>query len=110
MKCIDGNKYISKDERVANLSDNGFSQTVAARSGVASVAEVELPNPIRLRPYRTFLEINQPESLFVVRARQGKPLPEFSVHLADAGLWKLMAIEAIKDFFKAQEVDLPIIG
>ena len=64
----------------------------------------------RLRPYRTFLEINQPESFFVVRARQGKPLPEFSVHLADAGLWKLMAIEAIKDFFKAQEVDLPIIG
>ena len=99
-----------KDERVANLSDDGFSQTVAARSGIASVAEVELPNPVKLRHYRTFLEIDQPESLFVVRARQGKPLPEFSIHLADAGLWKLMAIQSIKEYFKAQGIELPIIG
>ena len=33
------------------------------------------------------IEIEQPESSFILRMRKGKPLPEFALFLADGGLW-----------------------
>jgi hypothetical protein len=106
-------KVIGKtmDVTAAELTDDGYSQSVAVKSGVASAAEVQLPNPVVLQPYRTFLEIEQPESIFIVRTRKGaKGAPEFSLFLADGGLWKLRAIASIKEFFKKEGVGLPIIG
>ena len=99
-----------QDASAVHCTDDGISQAVAVKSGIASSAEVKLPNPVVLLPFRTFLEINQPESNFILRMRKRNSAPEFAFFVADGGLWKLMAIEAIKDFFKAQEVDLPIIG
>jgi hypothetical protein len=77
------------------------------KSGIASVAEMPLPNPIALQPFRTFIEIEQPESIFVVRAHKG---PEFSLFLADGGLWKLKAIQSIKEYFRNNNVSLPVVG
>ena len=36
----------------ANSNDDGFSQSVAVRSGIASLSEVRLPNPVVLCPFR----------------------------------------------------------
>jgi len=99
-----------QDASSAHSTDDGISQSVAVRSGIASCSEVNLPNPVVLQPFRTFLEIDQPASNFILRMRKNKGGPEFAFFVADGGLWKLMAIQAIKDFFKAQGVDLPIIG
>ena len=35
------------------------------------LADVIVPNPVKLRPYRTFAEIEQPESSYVFRIKDG---------------------------------------
>lgn len=37
-----------KDENVKNVADDGFSQQVTARAGIATVENVEVKNPVRL--------------------------------------------------------------
>ena len=44
-----------KEENVRKANDDGVSQSVTVQSGVANVAEVKVPNPVELSPYRTFL-------------------------------------------------------
>ncbi|MGG1613494.1 hypothetical protein [Paenibacillus phoenicis] len=82
-----------KDEKVVNYGDNGTSQQVTAKVGVATVENVPLPNPVRLKPFRTFVEIEQPESEFVFRMKDG---PSAAIFEADGGEWKLRAIQEIK--------------
>lgn len=84
-----------KEEMVNNYGDDGVSQSVVAKAGVASVANVEVPNPVSLKPYRTFAEVMQPESDFVFRMKDG---PRCAIFEADGGVWKNLAIENIKDY------------
>jgi len=58
-------------ESASSLTDNGVSQSVTARVGIATSAQVDVPSPCRLRPVRTFREIDQPEGVFVFRMRKG---------------------------------------
>ncbi|MGI2748397.1 hypothetical protein ACRS52_06475 [Bacillus cytotoxicus] len=83
------------EENVKTYGDDGVSQSVVAKSGVATVAEVAVPNPVSLKPYRTFTEVDQPESDFVFRMQDG---PSCSIHEADGGAWKLEAIGNIKKY------------
>ena len=84
-----------KEENVTTVGDDGVSQQVTAKTGIATVENVIVPNPVRLKPYRTFVEITQPESEFVFRMRSG---PEAALFEADGGAWKLEAIQSIKDY------------
>ena len=92
-----------KEEAVKTSGDDGVSQTVTARAGVALVTEVKVPNPVTLRPYRTFMEVEQPAISCVFRLRQG---PMLSLHEADGGLWRLEAIQSIKAYLVQAMVDL----
>ncbi len=87
------------DEKVVTVGDNGISQQVTAKAGVATVEPVILPNPVYLKPFRTFVEIEQPESAFVFRMKDG---PSAAVFEADGGAWKLDAIERIKLYFNEE--------
>src|SRR5699024_4839522 len=51
----------------ADLTDNGVSQIATVKAGAATVEQAEVPSPAELRPYRTFLEVEQPKSPFVFR-------------------------------------------
>lgn len=82
-----------RDEQVTSFGDDGISQQITAKTGVATVENVKLPNPVLLKPYRTFVEIEQPESAFVFRMKDG---PSASLFEADGGEWKLRAIAEIK--------------
>lgn len=82
-----------KDENVTSYGDDGTSQQVTAKVGVATVEQVKLPNPVYLKPFRTFIEIEQPESAFVFRMKDG---PSAAIFEADGGEWKLRAIQDIK--------------
>ena len=84
-----------KEEAVKTSGDDGVSQTVTARAGIALVTEMKVPNPVTLRPYRTFMEVEQPAISCVFRLRQG---PMLSLHEADGGLWRLEAIQSIKAY------------
>ena len=92
-----------KEENVKTSGDDGVSQAVTARAGVALVTEVKVPNPVTLRPYRTFMEVEQPAISCVFRLRQG---PMLSLHEADGGLWRLQAIQSIKAYLVQAMVDL----
>ncbi|OMF37463.1 hypothetical protein BK133_05245 [Paenibacillus sp. FSL H8-0548] len=85
-----------KDEEVVSVGDNGISQSVTAKTGVATVEPVVVPNPVHLKPFRTFVEIEQPLSSFVLRMQKG---PTAALFEADGGVWKVVAISAIKEYF-----------
>ncbi|SDO80479.1 hypothetical protein [Halobacillus aidingensis] len=87
-----------KEEGVQEVGDDGISQAVTARTGVATVGNVKVPNPVELAPRRTFVEVEQPESDFVFRMRQG---PKCALFEADGGAWELEAMENIADYLES---------
>jgi len=93
-----------RDEKVGSYDDDGVTQTVTAKQGVALAYHVKAPNPVTLRPYRTFREVDQPESKFVFRMQAGKEAgcrPSCALFEADGGRWKLEAIQSIATFLRA---------
>lgn len=80
-----------------DVQDDGLSQTVGQKAGVVLKARTELPTVIMLQPYRTFHEIMQPSSPFLVRARKQHDIPELALFAADAGEWKMQAVERIAE-------------
>jgi hypothetical protein len=84
------------DEAKVETEDNGLSQTVQVRKGVAMVGREAVKPRVALRPFRTFLEVEQPASEFLVRVREGGEIGLFE---ADGGMWKLKARETIRDYF-----------
>jgi hypothetical protein len=83
-----------KDETVRQLDDDGMTQSVVARQGAALVDNVAIPNPITLAPYRTFREVEQPESRFLLRLRSGGPT--WALFESDGGAWRLRAVELVR--------------
>lgn len=84
-----------KEENVHSSEDDGVSQSVNIKSGVASVAEVKVPNPVSMKPYRTFIEVDQPESKFIFRMQKGMQAALFE---ADGGAWVNETMNNIKDY------------
>jgi hypothetical protein len=101
-----------KEERVRTTEDDGISQTVIARVGIASVAEVRVPSPVELRPFRTFREVDQPASPFIIRLRAGNEdeLPTVALYEADGGAWKLDAIQSLAIFFELADLGVAIFA
>jgi hypothetical protein len=87
-----------KEENVRQIGDDGVSQAVQAKVGVATVATVQVPNPVVLAPFRTFVEVEQPSSEFIFRMQNG---PRCALFEADGGAWKLSAMKNIKDYLEA---------
>lgn len=87
-----------RDENVRTADDDGVTQVVATKAGVVLNTSSKVPSPLHLAPFRTFSEVTQPDSPFVVRAKQGGAgsTPTFALFLADGGAWKLEAIQSIK--------------
>jgi len=92
-----------KEDAVKTSSDDGFSQTTAVKTGIASVSMVPLTPIISLAPFRTFVEVDQPESEFLVRLKTGDGVALFE---ADGGAWKIKARKYIKKYFMDQMDDL----
>lgn len=84
-----------KDEAVKSVGDDGISQQVTVKTGVASVGQAVVPNPVTLAPYRTFPEVEQPLSKFIFRMQDG---PKAAIFEADGGAWRNIAIKNIKEY------------
>lgn len=89
----------------ANYGDDGISQKATIKQGIASRADVLVPNPVVLVPYRTFLEIEQPESQFVFRIGEKNGGPHFKLIEAEGGLWEYKAKNGIRGYLEEQLVD-----
>jgi hypothetical protein len=86
-----------KEENVRTTGDDGISQMVTAKVGIASFDDVKVPNPVSLKPYRTFPEIEQPESKFVFRMQDG---PRAALFEAGGTGWRVEAMLSIKEYLK----------
>jgi len=84
-----------RENVVKDTSDDGISQEVTIKSGVARVADVKVPNPVTLKPFRTFAEVDQPASKFVFRMQEG---PKCMLVEADGGAWRNEARQTIKKY------------
>lgn len=82
----------------ANYDDDGVSQKTTIKSGIANKTDVIVPNPVKLRPYRTFAEIEQPQSSYVFRIQDSDRGPSFKLVEADGGLWKNATMKKIKEY------------
>lgn len=69
---------------------------------MASLAKAKAPNPVTLRPYRTFSEVEQPSSEFIFRINQ---LANMALFEADGGKWRLDAINNIANYLKEELAD-----
>lgn len=86
---------------VAEYGDDGVTQKATVKTGIASKADAVVPNPVALSPYRTFLEVEQPDSNFIFRMKADKyDGIQCAIFEADGGAWKNIATERIKIFLR----------
>ena len=93
-----------KNGTTANYSDDGVSEKTTIKSGVEFTVVI-VPNPAKLRPYRTFAEIEQPESSYVFRIKDSERGPAFKLVEADGGLWKNATMKKIKYYLEFELAD-----
>ena len=91
-----------EDKTVANYGDDGVSQKATIKTGLANVEDVIVPNPVKLRPFRTFHEVEQPEIEFVFRMRNGSNGISCALFEADGGAWKFRAVHSIAEYLKEE--------
>lgn len=78
------------------FNDNGVATTIVTKKGIDLQANETIRPIVTLRPYRTFQEVDQPESIFLIRINErGITFVE-----ADGGMWKLKARETVKAFLE----------
>lgn len=78
--------------------DDGVTQQVVMRSGISLNKEGKAPSLMDLSPIRTFHEVEQPASPFVLRCEKGGRAALFT---ADGGAWRIEATRTIAEVLRA---------
>lgn len=84
---------------VAEYGDDGVTQKATIKTGIASKSDAIVPNPVCLRPYRTFIEVEQPASNFIFRM-DNKNGVTCALYEADGGAWEMEAMKNIKSYLE----------
>ena len=94
---------------ITQYSDDGVSQSAVVKDGIAHKQEALVPSPAVLKPYRTFIEVEQPESSFIFRMKEDKYDKDICCGLfeADGGAWMSEATERIKAYLMEHLSDMP---
>lgn len=93
---------------VAEYGDDGISQKATVKTGIASKGDAIIPSPARLKPFRTFVEVDQPVSSFIFRMKDDRcGGVQCALYEADGGAWKISAMEAIKAYLTEALKDYP---
>ena len=104
------NNLISIASNISNkmedgIVDDGISQTVTVKKGVALKTRETIVNPIALIPYRTFTEVQQPVSPFVFRINAEGREPRCALFDDNSGMWQIEAMENIRNYFRERFAD-----
>lgn len=93
------------------LADDGVSQSVEAKRGVAAVLPTAVKNPWALAMYRTFAEVEQPLSYYVLRFRgyEGQ-LPQAALYETFDARWQVKAVETIAKWLRVKMASHQILG
>lgn len=94
---------------VSEYGDDGVTQKATVKTGIASKGEALVPSPARLKPFRTFVEVEQPVSSFIFRMKEDKYTKGIQCALfeADGGAWKNEAMKAIKAYLAKELAEYP---
>lgn len=84
------------DVRDTTVSDDGVSQEVIMKAGIIRKEKAAIKNPIKLAPRRSFPEIEQVSTDFVLRIQNGPNGVAFALFEADGGQWRLEAMRRVK--------------
>lgn len=90
-----------RKEQSTQTADDGVSQKVTINRGVATADDVIVKNPVTLKPLRTFYEVEQPDSPFILRFNEDAQAALFE---GDGGAWQLRAVENIR-MWLAEKLD-----
>lgn len=83
------------------FNDNGVATTVVTKKGIDLQSNQPIRPIISLKPYRTFQEVEQPASEYLIRINdRGITFIE-----ADGGMWKLKARQTVKEYFEEALAD-----
>lgn len=101
-----------RDEKVGISQDDGVSQTVSVRAGVALREGVTVKKKVTLAPMRTFPEVEQPSSEFLLRMRSSQvgEVPSMALFEAEAGAWKSEAIDSIAEYLRGRLAEYAIVS
>lgn len=86
-----------KEDQINEVADDGFSKRVSVKAGISATGTTRVENPVYLCPIRTFHEIEQPQSPFVLRIQEG---PEVALFKADGGAWEIEAVANVAAWLK----------
>ncbi len=89
-------KKVASVESV-EVEDDGITQQVVAKQGALLASNVKVSPIYKLAPFRTFIEVQQPESEFLFRISDKTT---FALYEADGGAWKIKAKAKIRAFFE----------
>ena len=97
----------AEDGTVTAYSDDGVTQKATVKRGISLREEKKVPSPCKLRPYRTFAEVEQPVSTFIFRMKSTSSGIDCALYEADGGAWKM---DAMGNIAKWLENALEIVG
>lgn len=87
------------NEAKVTSNDNGLNQQVTVNKGIANIQQERVKSIVSLKPYRTFPEVEQPESEFLVRLSTDQDGGiVVTLHPADGDMWKLTAVRTIREY------------
>ena len=99
------------DNAVRTIGDNGVSQEITIKQSTKGLVDVVVPNPVNLKPYKTFTEIEPVESSFIFRLKEGGYCSLFE---ADGGSWKIETMRSLQDYIEesldALEVNIKVFA
>jgi len=90
------------DEKSVNTMDDGITQQVTAKTGIQLQSKQNVKAIVKLKPYRTFISVEQPESDFLIRLKGGQA----ALFEADGGAWKNEAKNNIAEYIRKALSDM----
>ncbi len=91
-------------------TDDGATMAYTSHNGVVTPDVDEVLHVVTLKPFRTFRQVEQPESSFIFRYRAEGNEIKVALFEADGGTWKHVAMANIKAFFKEELPDVSVLA
>lgn len=99
---------VEKEE--LQTEDDGVTQRATAKTGIAHLDNVSVKNPFVLVPFRTFREVEQPGSPFLLRLRRGGGGVTAGLFEADGGAWRLDAVSRVREWLTGRVGGYRVLG
>lgn len=82
-------------DNTVSVEDDGVSQRVTVANGAGIRSEIKLSPIVRLKPYTTFRELDQPDRLFLLRVNKSGDIALFE---ADGDCYKQTIIDITRNY------------